>query len=322
MHIEDFAGQGASVQSLCEAFASGAPPHASLLLGQAGVGKRTMANTLAQSLFCTGMPPKPCGTCPGCKRFLAGSHPDVHRIHAAKKIGVEDIRALIGSLSTAPYEGGWRVALIESAGVMTPQAQNSLLKTLEEPPVRTVFLLTAVSISQLLPTIVSRCRIVQVPSMPQARVVQLLTERGLTMDRATELASLSQGSIGEALSMDADASFWALRTKVYQAMASIHGPGDVLAAVNALKDDKADAGRICDLLEGVLREALVASLAGKATQKTVWTAALSAATPQGLTALLEKITLMRRMLASNVSWQAAVERFLLYYAEETRKWQS
>lgn len=316
MHVEDFTGRGASVGSLCEGFLAGAPVHAALLLGPAGVGKRTLAHTLAQSLFCTGPAPKPCGVCPGCKRYLACSHPDAYRIPEQKRTGVDEIRGLIAALQSAAYEGGWRTVVIEGAGAMTTQAQNSLLKTLEEPPPKTVFLLTAASAAQLLPTIRSRCRIVQVPPMSAAQVEAILLARGVCSGRAVQLAGLSQGSVGRALALDGDEAFWALREKLYRAMDATRGPGDVLATVGQLKDDRGEAWRIGDLLESALRDAMVASLQGGDTAEPGWPATLKEMNAHRLVWLLERLQAMRQMLERNVPWQAALERFLLEYTED------
>lgn len=314
MYIRDFAGRGASVRGLIEAYGAGAPVHAALLLGPEGVGKRTLAGLLAQSLYCTGPEPKPCGVCPGCRRFLVGSHPDAYRILAQKSIGVDAIRELIASLAAAAYEGGWRSVIIEGAGTMTTQAQNSLLKTLEEPPEKTVFLLTAGSLAQLLPTVRSRCQLVQVPPMTNGEVAKALEGRGLSAERAALLARLSRGSVGAALAIDGDASFWALRDKVHAALAAVKRPADVLVAIAAFKDDKADAQRVVGLIEDALRDALAACLAGQRTGEEGWARALSALDARTLTSLLEQVFQMRRMLASNVAWQAVWERFLLEYA--------
>lgn len=315
MYVEDFTGRGASARGLCEAYLAGAPPHASLLLGMEGSGKRTLAHLLAQTLFCTGGAPKPCGVCPGCRKYRAGSHPDAYTIEKAKRIGVDAVRSQIGSLQTAAYEGGWRSVVIELAGAMTPQAQNSLLKTLEEPPPKTVFLLTGISAAQLLPTVLSRCRIVQLPPFSPAQAERILCERGIAQSRAAELAALSQGSIGRALSMNEDESFWALREKLYSAMEGLCGPADVLGAVSILKDDKEEAPRIAALLEMALHVRLQAALIAETTVSEGWTS-LSRLDAVAATRQMEHVMRMRQMLASNVSWQAALERFLLEYLEE------
>lgn len=314
MYIDDFAGRGASVWGLCAGFLAGAPVHAALITGPQGVGKRTLAGLLAQRLFCTGEGKMPCGQCPGCRKVISGSHADVHRIPAQKRVGVDTVRELTAALSAAAYEGGYRAAIIEEAGAMTTQAQNSLLKTLEEPPARTVFLLTCVSVTQMLETIRSRCSVAHLPPMDASQVQALLTARGIDASRAQTLAALSSGSIGEALSMDTDEHFWALRERTYGTMAALGGAGDVLGAVNALKDDRTEAQRVCALLEEAFRAALRERLSVPA-QPLAWPqlARLSACQ---LLRHAEGVRTLRRMLASNVPWQAALERFLLEYSED------
>ena len=181
-----------------DAFCSGAPPHAALVLGEEGTGKRTLLNACAQSLFCEAKD-KPCGACAPCRRFAARSHPDVHRIERKKSVGVDEVRDLTAALQIAPYEGGYKAAIIEDAGAMTPQAQNCLLKTLEEPPEKTVFLLAAASESKLLSTILSRCMIVRLSPFSEQKVCDILRAQGAPAERAAQLAALSGGSGGKAL---------------------------------------------------------------------------------------------------------------------------
>lgn len=321
MRLQDFSGRGAAVRSLCEAFLVGAPPHAVLMFGQPGIGKRTLANLLAQSLFCVGQS-KPCGVCAACARYAAGSHPDAHRVIAKKSIGVDEIRQLTVSLHAAAYEGGWKTAIIEDAGAMTVQAQNSLLKTIEEPPAKTVFLLTAVSAGQMLPTVRSRCRPVRMLPMAVSDVASVLHARGVGSDRAGALAELSAGSVGDALALECDEAFWALRTRLFSAMYGIRGPADVLGVVNELKDQKEDASRICDMLEKALADALKCALTGTESRADdTWQTILRRADVKSLVRLVSWVPEMRRMLKSNVPWHAVYERFLLEYAEEVKKWQ-
>jgi len=321
MRFEDFTGRGAAIKSLYEAFLVGAPSHATLIVGPGGTGKRTLAGLLAQSLFCQNGD-KPCGVCPACKRFVGGSHPDSHYVRGKKSIGVDEIRSLNLALQSVAYEGGYKTVIIEDAGIMTVQAQNSLLKTLEEPPPGTVFLLTVTGVGEVLPTVRSRCRIVQMPPFSAEAVEEILVRRGVERTQAARLAGLCQGSVGRALSMQEDEGYWTLRSRVLRTMENVRGPWDVWTEVNAFKDDRGDSGRVLDILEGELREALLLNLSGKEPGEDGWVQALRGADARSITGLLEKVAASRRMLASNVAWQAVLERFLLEYAKEYHQWQS
>lgn len=322
MQLSEGMRRGAAARCLCQAFAAGAPPHAALILGEEGTGKRTLIDACAQSLFCEADGEKPCGVCAPCRRFAAGSHPDVHRIARKKSVGVDEAREMTAALQVAAFEGGYKIAIIEDAGAMTAQAQNCILKTLEEPPEKTVFLLAASSEAKLLTTILSRCMVVRLSPFSEEKVCEILRAQGAPEERAAQLAALSGGSVGRALAMMNDESFWALRARVDAALCGVRGAETVLSAINALKDDKPNAAAVCDMLEATLSEALRNEAGVGSRDGSGWAAALSRANAASLARLLTDVTNLRRMLAGNVSWQAALERFLFRYSEEQKKWQS
>lgn len=155
-------GQKRVVEILQRAIAQDRVPHAYLFCGPAGSGKMTVALALAAAIQCTAAPGQGCGQCDSCARIAAGLHPDVQvleRQGAAQIIPIETIRTqVIPQLGKAPHEGAARIFLIEEAAALAGASANALLKTLEEPPRRTQFILCTTAPDQLLPTIRSRCQ--------------------------------------------------------------------------------------------------------------------------------------------------------------------
>jgi DNA polymerase III subunit delta' len=200
------------VLSLLERMATrDAFPHALLFVGPDGVGKSETATRIAMALNCGNADGKigaldgePC-RCRSCRKIRAGVHPDMHRIvPEGPRIRIDRIRELIERLARRPNEARVRFAIVERAGTMNPEAGNALLKLLEEPPDRTVLILTAVAPSDLLPTLVSRCRTLRFSPRPRAKRAETLAERlGISRDRALALAALDEDAISEPADADA-----------------------------------------------------------------------------------------------------------------------
>ena len=131
--------------------------HAYLFAGPRGTGKTTIAKILAKAINCTGDHP-PCNECPNCKAITQGDHPDVIEIDAASNNGVNEVRDLIDKVKYAPINAKYKVYIIDEVHMMTPEAFNALLKTLEEPPAHIVFILATTEPHKILSTIISRCQ--------------------------------------------------------------------------------------------------------------------------------------------------------------------
>lgn len=320
--LRDFYGQSALIERLEGDFRSGQFVHAYLFVGPRGVGKRSVARLLARTALCTGAD-KPCGVCGPCVRFLTDNHPDVKTLRPEKSLGVDEVRELIASVQLRAFEGGAKIALIERADRMTAQAQNCLLKTLEEPPGGTIFFLMTDTPSALLPTIVSRCRTVHFHPLTQEAEEARLLELGITPERAALLSQLSEGSVGEALSIEADESYLQLRARVMQAVFDLRGPQDVLLMSARFKDDKENAERILDILERLLRDAMRAQAGGvRLAEASAGYAAFAKQADLSVTLrLLEQVALARRMRASNVPFATVWEHILLEASKELYRWQ-
>jgi len=179
--------------------------HAYLFTGSQGIGRRTLALRLAQSLNCL-QPPAPgevCEVCRACVQIERMQHPDLFVLQAEQRGGVlkvEQVRELQRSLSLAPYEALYRVALLLHFEEANQNAANALLKTLEEPGSQVVLILTAENAEILLPTIVSRCEVLRLRPLPVEQVSQGLQDLwGASAERAQLLASISSGRLGYAV---------------------------------------------------------------------------------------------------------------------------
>ena len=171
--------------------------HAWIFTGPPGSGRSSAAVAFAQALIC---PNQGCGTCNECRNAKAGGHPDVEIIRTeGLSIKVEEIRELLTRVAWAPSMGGWRVVVMEDADRLTESAANALLKAIEEPGTRTVWLLCAPTLHDLLPTIRSRCRHIQLHTPSDEAVTKVLVNRdGITPAMAQFAARVSQGHIGRA----------------------------------------------------------------------------------------------------------------------------
>lgn len=179
-----------------------------LLHGEDGIGKRTVAEAWTRLLQChtpVGDPAgaEACGTCVSCRHHAAGTHPDVFRLvprEEAATVAIDQIRELQAALPYQPLIASPRVVLIPDATLLRPDGANALLKTLEEPPSHTLFIVMAPQRERLLPTIVSRCQAVRCSPPSQEAVIEHLTARlGLPADRARALFIQAQGRIGPAI---------------------------------------------------------------------------------------------------------------------------
>ena len=179
-------------------------PHALLLFGPEGVGKRRVAETMAAALLCAGED-APCGECESCRAARLGTHPDFYLVEpeaqgkSARAIRIDRIRALQAGLARLPILSGRSVVLMDDAHLMNEAAANCLLKTLEEPTGDTVFLLVTSARSSLLPTILSRCVPVAFGMLPDDVIKRALEDRGVAGAKAVQIAALVDGSLGRAI---------------------------------------------------------------------------------------------------------------------------
>jgi DNA polymerase-3 subunit delta' len=207
-----------------------------LFVGPEGIGKRTFALRLAQALLCHERPESamdPCARCPACVQVEAGTHPDLELVSKPADKSFLPLELLIGdkehrmreglchNLGMKPLMGRRKVAVIDDADYLNAEGANSLLKTLEEPPPRSVLILVGTSPAKQLPTIRSRCQLVRFHPLPPEVVAQLLLAQGRVSDadKATRLAEHCGGSLRRAMVLAED-ELWEFRTRLHEALAS------------------------------------------------------------------------------------------------------
>jgi DNA polymerase-3 subunit delta' len=242
----DLVGQDPAVAVLVEAAGSavgagprGAMTHAWLFTGPPGSGRSVAARAFAAALQCTDPQADPgCGGCQGCRTTLAGNHPDVRQVvPEGLSISVAEMRALVAGASRRPSAGRWQVLLIEDADRLTEGAANALLKAVEEPPPRTVFLLCAPSDhpDDIAVTLRSRCRPVGLRTPPVAAIAEVLAVRdGVDAGTARWAASVCGGHVGRARRLATDLEARARRDAVLRVPSALRSLADVFALADEL----------------------------------------------------------------------------------------
>ena len=187
------------------AISSGKVSHCYVISGEDGLGKMTVAKAFAQTLECQAEPAnRPCGVCHSCTQFLSGNHPDVIFPGHEKPtvIGVDDVRTqIIGDIQIKPYCSPYKIYIVDEAQKLSVQAQNALLKTIEEPPAYGIILLLTTNAASMLETILSRSIVLNMKPVESEAFTSYMREKGVDEDKIPTLEKFSQGNIGKGLKL-------------------------------------------------------------------------------------------------------------------------
>jgi DNA polymerase-3 subunit delta' len=254
MSWQGIEGHDEVVERFRRAAARGRLASSFLFCGPEGVGKRSFALKLARALLCTVRPEAvmdPCGRCPACVQVVAGSHPDLAVVAKPKDKSFIPLEMLIGDkdhrgseglchdISLKPFMGGRKVAIIDDADCLNAEGANCLLKTLEEPPPRSVLILIGTSPAKQLPTIRSRCQLVRFSPLAAETLSGLIVALGIVADpaEARRLASYAEGSLGRAAELT-DPALWEFRSTLYAGLSEVdQGSVRLAGAVSAFVDE-------------------------------------------------------------------------------------
>jgi DNA polymerase-3 subunit delta' len=270
--FDDIVGEE-QLKSKMKAISQSGPSHAYLLAGERRSGKTTLAKCFAAALQCEGEGEKPCGRCMSCLQVEEGSHPDVVWLSHDKEetIGVEDIRTGVNEdILLKPYRGKYKVYLIDDAQKMTVQAQNALLKTLEEPPSYGVIILISNTVEAMLPTIQSRSVLLPVKPLPDEVIRGYLMNRMRVPDyRADVITAFARGNLGRACDLIANEEFEELKSAAISTLKGITDADlgktytDAAEIARKYKESKSSFAQMMDFFLFWYRDALVYKSTGR-----------------------------------------------------------
>lgn len=256
-------GHDEVIQHLQNAISTGKVSHSYILAGEPGSGKKLIASTFAMTLQCEEGWIEPCQNCDSCKKAIGKNHPDIIYVHHEKpnSISIEEIREqLVGDVAIKPYCSDYKIYIVPDAEKMTPQAQNALLKTIEEPPEYAVIMLLTSNADELLPTIQSRCIRLDIKPVSDDTVKEYLMDRLHVPDYQAEIdASFAQGNIGKAQEAATSEEFTNLTDNALRILkkSDTMETYELSEYIRALADEKHNINDYLDIFQFWFRDVLM-----------------------------------------------------------------
>ena len=301
--------------------------HAYILNGERGSGKKLLANLFAMTLLCEQGGPDPCNQCHSCKQAESGNHPDIIRVTHEKpnSISVDNIRTQVNNtVDIKPYQGPYKVYIIPQADLMTPQAQNALLKTIEEPPEYAVFLLLTENAETLLATINSRCVMLKLRNIKDTLIKKYLMENLQIPDyKADVCTAFAQGNMGRAIMLANSEHFNEIREEAVQLLKYIHEMelNEIVSAVKNITVYKLEIVDYLDIIMIWYRDVLLYK-ATKDVDKVVFKDQMTYIKEQarkssyeGIELILKSLENAKSRLRANVNFDLVMELLFLTIKE-------
>ena len=325
--FKDVVGHKDIIQYIRNAVTSGQVSHAYIMNGERGSGKKLLANLFAMTLLCEKKGPDPCNKCHSCKQANSGNHPDIIRVTHEKPntISVDDIREQVNNtVAIKPYQGPYKIYIIDRAELMTPQAQNALLKTIEEPPEYAVFMLLTENAEVLLPTINSRCVMLKLRNIKDTLIKRYLMEHLQIPDyKADVCTAFAQGNVGRAIMLANSEHFNEIKEEAVQLLKYIHEMelSEVIAAVNNIRTYKLEITDYLDIIMIWYRDVLLYK-ATKEIDKVVFKDQINfikeqakTSSYEGIEKILKSLEKAKTRLKANVNFELVMELLFLTIKE-------
>lgn len=325
--FQDIPGQDHIKDHMRKAIENNKVSHAYILSGEAGTGRKSLADAFALTILCEQEGSNPCMSCHSCKQVLSGNHPDLIDVTHEKpsSIGVDDIREQINdTIMIRPYSGNYKIYIVDEAEKMTVQAQNALLKTIEEPPSYAVIILITTNPDAFLPTILSRCVQLKIKPLRDSMIRDYLTDNlSVPEIRADVYAAFARGNLGRAKKIAESEDFQHLYDELLYMMKHIRNMdiSMLLHYIKKLKDEDADLFECLDFMQIWYRDVLMFKVTKDAnllifkdeystineiSQKTGY---------DGFESILEAIDKAKVRLEANVNMELALELMFLTMKE-------
>ena len=327
--FQDIIGQEQIKEHLQNALSTGKISHAYIINGEKSTGKEFIAKVFAMALQCEKGEIDPCQECHSCKQALTNNHPDIIRVVHEKPntISVDDIRAQVNNdVGIKPYSGPYKVYIINEAEKMTPQAQNAILKTLEEPPAYAVVLLLTSNVNSLLPTILSRCVVLNMKPVADELVKKYLMEQLQVPDYKAEVCvAFARGNIGKAKALASSEDFENVKNEALALLKYIQDMelGEIISAIKKITEYKFEINDYLDIISIWYRDALLF----KATHDVnhlVFREEIQAlrrtaqhSSYEGIETIIKALDTAKRRLDANVNFELTMELLMLTIQENS-----
>lgn len=304
--------------------------HAYILNGEKGAGKKTLAAVVAKSLQCEKGEPDPCGQCKSCLQAESGNQPDIIWVNHEKPnvITVDEIRTqIINDISLKPYSSRYKIYIVQDAQMMNPPAQNALLKTLEEPPEYGIIILLTSNVDKILPTIISRCLVLNFKPIQQLDIIEYLMEN-LEVDsgKAKFCADFAQGNLGKAVRLAISPDYNELKEDSIRLLSNIQDMDidDIIRAVKNMGKYKLDITDYIDIMTMWFRDILMVKISNSPNKSifkdeySVMKKQASRISYEGIELVLEAMEKLKIRLEANVNFDIAMELMLLTIKENLK----
>ena len=301
--------------------------HAYILNGERGAGKKMLANLFAATLLCEKGGPDPCNECHSCRQAESGNHPDIIKVTHEKpnSISVDDIREQVNNtIMIKPYQGTYKVYIIPQADMMTPQAQNALLKTIEEPPEYAVIMLLTENADTLLSTINSRCVMLKLRNIKDTLIKKYLMETMQVPDyKADMCTAFAQGNMGRAIMLANSEHFNEIRDEAVQLLKYINEMelSEIVQAVSRITAYKLEINDYLDIIMIWYRDVLLYK-ATKDMDKVVFKDQIKyikerakRSSYEGIELIIESLEKAKARLKANVNFDLVMELLFLTIKE-------